>query len=395
MSKDKGKRLDTKVVDGGRRQEWRGQMVNVPVCRTSTMLFDSVADLHSASPPRHGRTPYGLQGTATHWSLAEALTELEPGAAGTALAPSGLAAITAAVTAVVSAGDELLVVDSCYGPTRHFCDSILTRFGVAVRYYDPLAGADEVEALLSPKTRAILMESPGSQTFEVQDVPGICAMARRLGIVTLLDNTWATPLLFPAHGHGVDISIMACTKYVAGHSDLLLGSVSATPDWFDRVQQTMFDLGHSVGADDAYLAARGLRTLHLRLRRHEESALRIARWLAGQPQVGTVLHPALEGCPGHSLWKRDFGGSSSLFSFTLNKGGLKAATRLVDSLEQFGIGYSFGGFESLATVARPKRTASRVPHDALVRLHVGLEDADDLIADLAAALGALAPTSGG
>lgn len=382
---DRPRRPDTRLVDGGRRKEWLQRLVNVPVYRGSTVLFDDVAAMHSATPSV-GTMRYGLQGTPTHWSLSEALTGLEPGAAGTTLLSSGLAAVTAALMAVVSAGDELLVVDSVYGPTRRFCDTILARYGVTTRYYDPLAGAEELAALVSPATKAIFLESPGSQTFEVQDVPGICAMARSHGVTSVLDNTWATPLLFQALGNGVDITILACTKYVAGHSDLLLGSITATPEWFERVQATVFDLGHSVSADDAWLAARGLRTMHLRLKRHEESALEVARWLAQQPRVGAILHPAFESCPGHEYWKRDFAGSSSLFAFAFKEGSAKNADAFVERLEQFGLGYSFGGFESLALPVRPKRTASTAPSGPLVRLHIGLEDPQDLIDDLAAAL---------
>jgi len=385
---DKQKGTGTRLVQAGRPAEWLHGMVNVPVNRTSTVLFDSVADLQAATPGDHRRLRYGLQGTATHWGLADALTELEPGAAGTALVPSGLAAITAPLTAVLSAGQELLMVDSCYGPTRRFCDEILARYGVITRYYDPLITPAGLDELIGPSTRALFLESPGSQTFEVQDVPGLCAAAKARGLVTLLDNTWATPLLFPALANGVDISTMALTKYVAGHSDVLLGSVTANAEWYDKVQGTVFDLGHSVSADDAYLCARGLRTMHVRLARHGESALAVARWLVDQPQVATVLHPALPSCPGHEHWRRDFRGASSLFAFVLKDGGFRAAAAIVDRLQHFGIGYSFGGYESLALPVQPKRTASARPPAGIVRLHIGLEDVRDLIADLEQALAA-------
>lgn len=385
MAKDKT-HIDTRLVTGGRRKEWRGQIVNPPIHRGSTVLFDSVAELR-ARKPEPGSYYYGLHGTPTQWALAEALTGLEPGAAGTALTSSGLAAVTTALLAVLSAGDELLMVDSVYGPTRRFCDEVLARLGVSTRYYDPLASADDLAALASDKTRAIFLESPGSLTFEVQNVPGICAMARHRGIVTLLDNTWATPLLFPALEHGVDIAILAVTKHVGGHSDLLLGAISAGDRWFDKVQRTAFDLGDAVSPDDSWLAARGLRTLALRLKRHEESGLAVARWLAGHPKVARLLHPAFEGCPGHEYWKRDFAGSSGLFSFVLNGRSATARDALVDRLQLFGIGYSWGGFESLAVPADPVRTASRPEWEGpLVRLHVGLEDPNDLIDDLARAL---------
>jgi cystathionine beta-lyase len=374
----------TTVVDGGRRKEWRGRLVNPPVERASTILFDSVAQM-KGSKPALGEYRYGLQGTATHWALSEALTLLEPGAAGTALYSSGLAAVTAALTAVLSAGDELLVTDSAYVPTRKYCDTILKRFGVTTTYYDPLIGAG-IGELLSEKTRAILLESPGSLTMEVQDVPAICAAARKRGIVTLLDNTWATPLLFQAIAAGVDISILALTKYVAGHSDVLIGAASATGDHYPRLQTASWDIGHAVSPDDAWLASRGLRTLAVRLKQHETSALEVANWLKGQPKVGQVLHPALSDCPGHETWKRDFKGSSGLFSFELQGADDAARAAFVDNLSMFGIGYSWGGFESLAIPVDPYRTASKPPAKRLVRLHIGLEDPDDLIEDLAAAL---------
>jgi cysteine-S-conjugate beta-lyase len=380
------KKLDTKLVTGGRRKEWRGKLVNPPVDRGSTILFDDVGELRAAAPGL-GQYYYGLHGWPTQWALAEALTELEPGAAGTALAETGLAAVTAALTAVLESGDELLMVDSVYGPTRRFCDVVLARFGISTRYYDPLASAEDLEAMLGDNTRAIFLESPGSLTFEVQDVPGICAMARSRGIATLLDNTWATPLLFPAISHGVDISIQALSKYIGGHSDLLLGSITANAQWYDRVQRAVWDFGHAAAPDDSWLAARGLRTLSVRLKRHEESALIVARWLADQPKVARLLHPAFESCPGHQYWKRDFKGSAGLFSFALNGGDSAARDRLIDALDLFGIGYSWGGFESLATPVEPTRTASAPDWGGpLVRLQIGLEDPNDLIADLAAAL---------
>jgi cystathionine beta-lyase len=378
--------MDTTLVTGGRRKEWRGKLVNPPIERGSTILFEDVAELRAAKPGL-GEYYYGLHGWPTQWALAEALTKLEPGAAGTALAESGLAAVTAALCAVLKSGDELLMVDSVYGPSRRFCDGVLARFGIGTRYYDPLASADELEAMLAENTRAIFLESPGSLTFEVQDVPGICTMARRRGIATLLDNTWATPLLFPAISHGVDISIQALSKYVGGHSDLLLGSITANAEWYERVQRAVWDFGHGAAPDDAWLASRGLRTLGVRLERHEENALKVARWLDGQPKVARLLHPAFESCPGHEYWKRDFNGSAGLFAFALSGGDSNARDRLVDRLDLFGIGYSWGGFESLVTPADPVRTASTPDWGGpLVRLQIGLEDPDDLIADLARAL---------
>jgi cysteine-S-conjugate beta-lyase len=373
----------TRLVHGGRRKEWRGRLVNPAVERASTILFDNVDELNRARPGL-GQWNYGLQGMATHWALSEALTELEPGAAGTALYSSGLAAITGSLLAVLATGDELFVVDSIYGPTRKFCDTILKRLGIKVAYYDPLAGAD-VAGQFTERTRAILLESPGSLTMEVQDVPGICAAAREREVVTLLDNTWATSLFFPALAAGVDVSIQALSKYVGGHSDVMIGSATANAEYFQRVQRTCWDLGHAVSPDDAWLGSRGLRTLGVRLKQHEESALKIARWLAGLPQVGLVLHPALPGCPGHEYWKRDFNGSSGLFSFELKDSHAEARAAFMDSLQLFGIGFSWGGYESLVLPADPVRTVSTAPAPNLVRLQIGLEDPDDLIADLAAA----------
>ena len=299
MSSDK--HPETKIVQAGRRKEWLRQMVNVPVSRTSTVLFDSVADMHASYPPKQGRPSYGRHGTETQWSLAEALTELEPGAAGTVLFPSGVAAIAVALLSVLSPGDELLMVDSTYGPTRIFCDKELKRLGIATRYYDPLASADELSGMVGENTRAIFLESPGSLTFEVQDVPGICTMAHDRGLTTLLDNTWATPLFFPAVQHGIDLTILAGTKYISGHSDVMLGSVTAVQSQWARLQRTAALYGQYLSPDDAFLAARGLRTLSVRLRQHEASALKIARWLDEQPQVARLLHPAFESCPGHEF----------------------------------------------------------------------------------------------
>ena len=378
-------RPETKVVHGGRRGEWLQGMVNVPVSRTSTVLFDDVEAMNAAYPPRDGVLSYGRNGTPTQWSLAEALTELEPGAAGTRLFPSGAAAVAFALLSVLEPGDELLMVDSVYQPTRFFCDQWLKRQGIATRYYDPLASADDLAAMLSDKIRAIFMESPGSLTFEVQDVPVICALAKARGIVTLLDNTWATPLFFQSHAHGVDLAILAGTKYVAGHADVMLGSVTATEERWERLAKTAQLHGQHVSPDDAYLAARGLRTMGVRLRRHEDSAIKIARWLQDQPQVTAVIHPAFADCPGHEYWKRDFTGSSGLFSFILRDSDDAAANRFVESLGLFAIGYSWGGYESLALPIHPHRARTvrrEKPAGTRIRLHIGLEDPDDLIADL-------------
>jgi cystathionine beta-lyase len=382
----KEKRPDTGLVHGGRRSEWRGPLVNVPVHRASTILFDSVAELKAAAP-EFGKAYYGLHGTPTQWALAEALTELEPGAAGTMLYSTGLAALTAAIMAVLAAGDEILVTDSVYGPTRRFCDGLLRRYGVATRYYDPMIGGG-IAGLIGERTRAILLESPGSLTMEVQDVPAICAAAKARGVATLLDNTWATPLFFPAMAAGVDLSILAATKYVGGHADVMLGAVTANADWYPRLERASWDLGHSVSPDDSWLGSRGLRTMALRLRRHEANALKVAHWLKARPEVGAMLHPAFPDCPGHEIWVRDFTGASGLFTFALRGGGDAERSRFIDALALFGIGYSWGGYESLVLPVDPKpiRTAtSWQGQGPLVRLHIGLEDPDDLIEDLAQA----------
>ena len=387
MSDDQSK-PDTRLVQAGRRhKDWLHGLVNVPLERTSTMLFDSVAEMEAAYPPRDGSPSYGRNGTRTHWALAEALTELEPGAAGTKLFPSGAGAVAMALLSVLRTGDELLMVDSAYEPTRSFCDNVLKNNGISTVYYDPLSSPEQIDALITDRTAAIFLESPGSLTFEVQDIPGICAVAKRHGIATLLDNTWSTPLFFPALSKGVDLTILACTKYIGGHSDVMLGSVTCGPAHWDALGKTYRNYGQSVGADEAYLAARGLRTLGVRLRQHERSAMEIATWLKQHPQVALVLHPAFEDCPGHQFFQRDFLGSSGLFSFVLKHGGRAEASRVVDSLEHFGIGYSWGGFESLAIPASPRRSLDSPYKDrALIRLQVGLEDPADLIEDLDKAL---------
>jgi cystathionine beta-lyase len=390
MSEPKNRPIDdaTRVVSAGRRKEWTGGVVNPPVWRASTILYDSVAELRGRVSDTHHKWFYGRRGTPTQWSLADALTELEPGAEGTFLYCSGVAALAAALLSVLSPGDELLLVDSAYDPTRALATGLLKRMGITTRFYDPLIGAGMAD-LIGDKTRAILMESPGSLTFEVQDVPAIVAAAKARGVTTLLDNTWATPLLFPAIAHGVDLTILACTKYVVGHSDVMLGSVTAAPGHFARLRDTSFQLGQVASPDDCWLASRGLRTMAMRLKQHEASALKIARWVEQQPQVARVLHPALPDCPGHDVFVRDFNGSSGLFSFVLNGGSDAARSALIDGLDLFGIGYSWGGFESLAIPVDPQRYRSVTVRDdagPMVRLQIGLEDPDDLIADLAAGL---------
>jgi cystathionine beta-lyase len=387
---DNERRPATKLVQGGRRKDWThlesgGGVVNPPVWRASTILYEDTAALKAGlSTNEDGKLFYGRRGTPTQWALADALTELEPGAAGTMLFPSGAAAVAIALTSVLKAGDHLLMVDSAYDPTRRLCDAYLAQRGVTTTYYDPLIGGG-IETLILPNTRAIFMESPGSLTFEVQDVPAIVSVAKKHGLVTLIDNTWATPLYLPVIAMGVDLSIIACTKYIVGHSDAMIGSVTSGPATWNGLRVTGQVLGQHVGPDDAWLALRGLRTLDVRMARHRDSALEIALWLDARPEVASVLHPAIPSCPGHQFFKRDFLGSSGLFSFTLASGD---PDKCVDALRHFGIGYSWGGFESLALPANPARCRSvnRWTGPPVIRLQIGLEDVADLIDDLSQAL---------
>lgn len=387
---ENGERPATRAVKAGRRKEWTQGIVNTPVWRASTILFDTVGDLKTATKNPNDGLYYGRRGTPTQWSLAEALTELEPGAVGTMLYPSGVAAIAGALLSVLKPGDELLMVDSTYEPSRAFCTHVLAPLGITTRYYDPLIGAG-IADLFSDATRAVFLESPGSLTMEVQDVSAIVAAAKARGIVTLLDNTWATSLFFPAISKGIDLSIIACTKYISGHSDVMMGSVTAAPNQWETLRRTAQLHGQYVGPDDAALVARGLRTLAVRLKAHQENGLAVAHWLKQRPQVARVLHPALEDCPGHEYWARDFSGATGLFSFVLRDGDNASRARLIDSLKHFGIGFSWGGYESLALPIDPAPIRSATSWQAegpLIRLHIGLEDPADLIEDLAQAFSA-------
>lgn len=381
-------RPETLLSHVGRPQGPEQPFVNPPVVHASTILFQSVEEMLG----RRSRYVYGRRGTPTSEALTDAISAIE-GAAGTVIAPSGLAAVATALLASVSAGDHLLVTDSAYGPTREFCDTVLARFGVETTYYDPLIGAG-IEALIRPNTKAIYTESPGSQTFEVQDIPSIVAAARRRGCLVLMDNTWATPLFFKPLEHGVDLSIMAATKYVVGHSDVLIGTVAANAEAWPRLKAAHGAMGMFTGPDDMSLTLRGLRTMAVRLARHQESALAVARWLETRPEVDRVLYPALESDPGHALWKRDFTGASGLMGVLLaRRHSMRAIGAMLDGLAWFGLGYSWGGFESLAIPADPShaRTATRwAAEGTLLRLHIGLENPGDLIADLAAGFERLA-----
>ena len=387
MSSDGPQKPATRIVTGGRDKRLTGPVVNAPVWRASTHLYDDVASLEAGKKSNEdGQFFYGRRGSPTQWSLSEALTAMEPGAHGTMLYPSGVAAIAGALLSVLKPGDVLLMTDNAYDPSRAFADGFLKRFGVETRYFDPMTS--DIASYFCERTRAILLENPGSLTFEVADVPAICAAAKERGIVTLLDNTWATPFFYTALDKGVDMTILAATKYIVGHSDVMIGSVTTHKKYWHSLRQTAQQLGQVVSPDDAYLASRGLRTLAVRMKAHEASALKIAHWLDERPEVETVLHPAMPGCPGHEIWKRDFTGSSGLFSFVL-KGTKAKAAAFVDSLELFGIGYSWGGFESLALPVHPEKYRSATAWDAassVVRLQIGLEDVDDLIADIESAL---------
>jgi cysteine-S-conjugate beta-lyase len=380
---------ETRLVHAGRNPDGHQGAVNPPLYRASTILYPTLAAYEKRNERIYTSYGYGIHGTPTTMGLAEAVAELSGGAR-TVLLSSGLSAVTQALTAFLRKDDHLLMTDSCYGPTRVFCTEILSRYGVDVTFYDPLIGAG-IAGLMRPSTRVVYLESPGSQTFEVQDVPVIAAAARARGALVMLDNTWATPLHFGSFEHGVDVEIQALTKFVAGHSDLLLGAATArTEELYRAVRDGASTFGDCPAPDVCYEALRGLRTLAVRLRHHEASALRIAEWLARRPEVARVLHPGLPQDPGHALWKRDFRGASSLFGVLLRTGSERAVAAMVDGLRLFKIGASFGGFESLVVPARPVRTARpwREP-GFLLRLHVGLEAVDDLTADLEAGLARL------
>jgi cystathionine beta-lyase len=369
----------TRLVHAGRHPAAQHGFVNTPVYRGSTVLFPSTDDLLANRAPY----TYGTKGTPTTTALQEAWTEIS-GAAGTVLTPSGLAAVSIALMSCLKAGDHLLVADSAYRPTRIFCDGVLARFGVETTYYDPLVGAG-IGDLMRPNTAAVLTEAPGSQSFEMQDIPAIAEAAHARGAAVLMDNTWATPLLFPPHERGVDIAIEAGTKYLSGGSDVLLGLVSANERYFKAVRATFDALAIPPGPDDVFLCLRGLRTMGLRLREHERQAFDLARWLQARPEVARVLHPGLEDDPGHAIWKRDFKGASGLFSVVLKPCSKAAVAALLDGLELFGMGYSWGGFESLVIPfdCSTYRTATQWnPGGPALRFHVGLEDLDDLKADL-------------
>lgn len=371
----------TRLIRSATRRPGARRPVNPPVERGTTLLNVRSADLRDETLG----PVYGIDGAAVHRELRALLAEME-GAHDTQIVPTGLAAVTLAVLALVQPGDEILVSDACYWPSRRFFQRTLTRFGVTLRLHPPRATPDEIAALLAPTTRLILMESPGTATFEVQDVPGIVAVARAKGVHTVVDNTWAAGLLFKPLAHGADISVQALSKYVSGHSDVFGGAISsASPEIARKVQTVVEDLGIYVSPDDAWLMLRGLRTLPVRLAQHEANARRVAEWLCGRSEVAEVLWPALPASPDHALWKRDFSGASGLMGVVLVGGGRAGAEALLDALHLFGMGFSWGGYESLATYEDAQltvRASSPRLRGPLIRLHIGLENPEDVIADL-------------
>jgi len=386
-------KTDTRLVTSGRDPRAYHGFVNPPVYHASTLLYPTAED----QVAHRARYNYGRRGTPTSEALENALREIEgDGCAGVALLPSGIAAISAALLATARAGDHVLVPDSVYRPTRNFCNGVFKRFGVETTYYDPLIGAD-IARLFKPNTRVVFVEAPGSQSFEMQDIPAIAKIAHEQNSVVLMDNTWATPLYFRAFEKGIDLSIQAGTKYIGGHSDIMFGCVSANAATLPALKDTVYSMGLCVGPDDMYLALRGLRTLGVRLDRHFQSGLRVARWLEQRPEVLRVMHPALERDPGHKIWKRDFTGACGLFSVVFKPTSEQSVHAFLNELALFGLGYSWGGFESLAILfdCTEYRTATKwAPGGPTVRLHIGLEDPDDLIADLERGFAAMAAGRG-
>jgi cysteine-S-conjugate beta-lyase len=372
---------ETRLVTAGRDTEAQKGFVNPPVVHGSTVLYPTADDLHA----HRGEYQYGRHGTPTTRALQDVLTALEgPQCAGVGLAPSGLAAISTALLSVLKAGDHLLVCDNVYRPSRNFCNGMLTRYGVETTYFDPLIGSG-IEALFKPNTRAVLVEAPGSQSFEMPDIPAIAAVAHARGALVIDDNTWATPLYHRSLEQGVDISIQAATKYIGGHSDIMFGTISANAKAWPLLAEGIRLLGVCAGPDDVYLALRGVRTLSVRLAQHYRSGLEMARWLQARPEVARVLHPAIESDPGHAIWKRDFTGASGLFGIVLKPAPQQAVDALLDTVKLFGMGYSWGGFESLVIPfdCSDYRTATKwTPGGPTLRLHIGLESIDDLKADL-------------
>ena len=381
----------TKLITAGRDKKWTNGVVNPPVQRASTVVFNTVEEKRKATVNRANKTLfYGRRGTTTHFAFQDAMVEVE-GGAGCALYPCGTAAISNAILSFVETGDHILMVDTCYEPTRDFCDTIMKKMGVETTYYEPTIG-EGIQDLIKPNTKVLFTESPGSVTMEVQDVPTLARIAHEHDIIVMLDNTWAAGVNFSPFDFGVDISIQAATKYIVGHSDVMLGTAVANEKCWDQLREQSYLMGQCVSPDDAYLGLRGIRTLDVRLRQHAESSLKVAKWLETRPEVDHVRHPALESCPGHEFFKRDFTGGNGLFSFILKNSNPQATTALLDGMTHFSMGYSWGGFESLILANEPSsfnslRTVANPNFEGtLIRVHIGLEDVDDLIADLEAGL---------
>jgi len=374
---------DTLLSHAGRDPEKYAGMVNTPVFRTSTVLFATLDEYETRDPNDYKAVRYGRYGTPTTFALEEAVARMEGGYQAVAV-PSGLAAIAAAISAFVKSGDHLLVADAVYAPTRQFCERRLRPNGVEVEYYDPLIGGD-IRHLIKANTRAVYCESPASLTFEMQDIPAIAEAAHAHGLPVLADNTWGTPYCFRSFERGVDVSIHSATKYIVGHSDVMMGLVVTNEKYWLPVRKTVADFGYSVSPEDCYLALRGFRTIGVRMKQQMANAIKVARWLQSRPEVKRVIYPALESDAGHAIWKRDFEGAAALFSFVIEPAEEKAVAAFIDSLALFGIGSSWGGFESLvvlADVARFRSATRWAPGGPTIRLHIGLEDPDDLIADL-------------
>ena len=377
---------DTKMVHSGRNPEQNFGIVNPPIYHASTILYPTLDAFKSRAEgdAKYRKVRYGAYGTPTTYTLADTIADLEGGQGGV-VTSSGLAAATFAITAFVTQGDHILMVDSVYGPTRNFCDTVLTGFGIETTYYDPLIG-DKIGDLIRPNTRVVFTESPGSLTFEMQDIPAISAEAHKNDAVVLMDNTWGTPLFFKPFEHGVDVSIQAGTKYIAGHSDLVIGIITArTESLFRKVKDATMSFGDIAGPDDCYQTLRGLRSMGARLRQQQVSGLKVARWMQERSEVKRMMYPPLPDDPGHAIWKRDFTGACSLFGVVLNTVSEKAVARMLDDYRFFKIGASWGGYESLVIPADPTKARTAVPWTEkgyVLRYHVGLEHTDDLIADL-------------
>lgn len=391
MVKDKTpKRRDTVLAHAGLNPKANHGIVNPPIYHASTVIFPTVKAMEESQASPIGRIHYGRYGTPTTMALEEAVAALEGGDKAISV-PSGLSAIACTLQALLKAGDHALIADSAYFPTRKLCNGLLAGWGVEVTYYDPMIGGG-IAGLIRPNTKVVFVESPGSITFEVQDVPAIAAAARARGAVVVMDNTWSAGYYFQPFRHGVDISIQAATKFIAGHSDAMLGVITTRNELYERVKTTTVALGVCAGVDECYLGLRGLRTLAARMPRHQETGLKLAHWLKARPEVERVLHPALPDCPGHELWARDFTGASGLFTVVFKEFPKKSVEAMLDGMELFAMGFSWGGYESLILPVYPSkmRSATTWPHPGpAVRIHAGLEDPDDLIADLAAGLARL------